>query len=317
VGEARDVLTRSRLLPAYVEVLLAGQEVSAARLAAEELTSAVESFDTPYLRAVAAHAIGAVRLAEGDANAALTALRGAWGSWQELNGLYEAARVRVLIGLACRALGDTDTAAMEFDAAAWIFRQLGAAYDLARVEQLSGAAAGAPESPFRLGSLPDRVVTPLGWFIFSRVLTTRTPVGRKLRQTFRTSGTPLVRVRPKDLAAVGVERVPRTAEVRTGVPVLADGRMMEVSNVIWCTGFRPDFDWIDLPILDDAGHVVHQRGVVSSAPGLYVVGQFFLHSLTSSLVGGVGRDTAYIARHIGRSPAATSQRASRGDLPRQ
>jgi hypothetical protein len=79
VGEARDVLTRSRLLPAYVEVLLAGQEVSAARLAAEELTSAVESLDTPYLRAVAAHAIGAVRLAEGDANAALTALRGAWG----------------------------------------------------------------------------------------------------------------------------------------------------------------------------------------------------------------------------------------------
>jgi putative flavoprotein involved in K+ transport len=169
---------------------------------------------------------------------------------------------------------------------------------------LSGRPVGQ-ESPFRPGSLPDRVVTPLGWFVFSRVLTTRTPVGRKLRQTFRTRGTPLVRVRPKDMTAVDVERVARTAEIRDGVPVLADGRKMEVSNVIWCTGFRPDFGWIDLPILDDAGHVVHQRGVVSSAPGLYVVGQFFLHSLTSSLVGGVGRDAAYIARHKARSPAAT------------
>jgi ATP/maltotriose-dependent transcriptional regulator MalT len=142
VGEAGDVLTRCRLLPAYVEVLLAGRELPAARLAAEELTSAAESFDTPYLRAVAAHATGAVRLAEGDADAALTALRGAWRLWQELDGPYEAARVRVLMGLACRALGDSDSAAMEFDAAAWIFRKLGAAYDLARVEELPGAATG-------------------------------------------------------------------------------------------------------------------------------------------------------------------------------
>lgn len=172
---------------------------------------------------------------------------------------------------------------------------------------LSGRPVGQ-ETPFRPGSLPDRVLTPLAWFVFSRVLTVRTPVGRKLRRTFRTRGTPLVRVRPKDLAASGVERVPRTAGVRDGSPVLADGRVVEVSNVIWCTGFRPDFDWVDLPILDDAGHVVHQRGVVSSAPGLYVVGQFFLYSLTSSLVGGVGRDAANIAAHIASSAPRTPAR---------
>ena len=83
--------------------------------------------DAPLLRAVAAHATGAVLLAEGDGRAALTALRHAWAAWQEIEAPYEAARVRVLIGLACRALGDDDTAEMELDAARWVFRQLGAA----------------------------------------------------------------------------------------------------------------------------------------------------------------------------------------------
>ena len=66
-------------------------------------------------------------------------------------------------------------------------------------------------------------------------------------------GLPLVRVKPKDLAAAGVERVPRTAGVRDGLPVLEDGRVLDVANVIWCTGFRPDFSWIDLPVFDDDG----------------------------------------------------------------
>jgi DNA-binding CsgD family transcriptional regulator len=92
------------------------------------------------LRALASHAQGAVLLVEGDARAALGALRRARAAWQELEAPYEAARVRVLIGLACGALGDQDTAGMELDAARWSFQQLGAAPDLARVEALSRKA---------------------------------------------------------------------------------------------------------------------------------------------------------------------------------
>ena len=92
---------------------------------------------------MAAHP-GAVQLAEGDPRAALAELRRAWRAWQELEGPYEAARVRVLLGLACRDLGDQDGAEMELDAARWVFRQLAAAPDLARVEALSGKAPAGP-----------------------------------------------------------------------------------------------------------------------------------------------------------------------------
>jgi putative flavoprotein involved in K+ transport len=109
---------------------------------------------------------------------------------------------------------------------------------------------------------------------------------------------PLERVRPKELAAAGVERVPRTVGVRDGRPLLADGRVMDVANVLWCTGFRPDFGWIDLPIFDQDGLPLHRRGVVEGHPGLYFLGLFFLYGFTSSLLGGVGRDAAHIAAQI-------------------
>jgi DNA-binding NarL/FixJ family response regulator len=101
----------------------------------------------PLRRAMADGAQGAVLLAEGDARAALAALRQASTAWQEVGAPYEAARVRVLVGLACRRLGDEDTAAMELDAARQVFQQLGAAPDLSRAERLArpaapGAAAG-------------------------------------------------------------------------------------------------------------------------------------------------------------------------------
>ena len=138
VDEAADVASRSRLLPAQVEILLAAGDVPAAAAAAAELTRLADGLGAPFLTAVAAHAQGAVLLAEGDPHAALAVLRGAWRAWQELEVPYEAGRVRVLIGLACRELGDQDGAEMELDAARWVFRQLAAAPDLARVEALSG-----------------------------------------------------------------------------------------------------------------------------------------------------------------------------------
>ena len=97
---------------------------------------------------------------------------------------------------------------------------------------------------------------------------------------------------------VKIERVPRTVGAREGRPELEDGRVLDVANVIWCTGFRADFGWVALPVFDDDGEPVHDRGVVAAAPGLYFVGRPFLYGFTSSLIGGVGRDAEHIARHI-------------------
>ena len=127
---------RSRLLAAYAEIMLAVGDVTAARTAAEELAVLAGDLDAPVLRAMAAQANGEVLLAESDGRAALGVLRQAWTIWQEMSAPYEAARVRVVIGLACRLLGDRDAAEMELDAACWIFAHLGAATDLARVEAL-------------------------------------------------------------------------------------------------------------------------------------------------------------------------------------
>jgi putative flavoprotein involved in K+ transport len=88
--------------------------------------------------------------------------------------------------------------------------------------------------------------------------------------------------------------------VRDGSPVFEDGRVLEVTNVVWCTGFVADFDWIDFPIFDAYGYPSHNRGVVESVPGLYFVGLPFQYSLSSTLVGGVGRDAAHVVRHLVR-----------------
>ncbi len=141
VEEAQDRLARAKVLAAHAEIMLAVGDVSAARSAADELTIIASDLDAPLLLAVAAHATGAVLLAEQDARAAIDALRRAWTAWQKLEAPYDAARVRVLVGLAHRALGDRDTAAMELDAARWVFRQLGAVPDVIRVEALIREAA--------------------------------------------------------------------------------------------------------------------------------------------------------------------------------
>jgi DNA-binding CsgD family transcriptional regulator len=137
---AQDRVARSRMLAPYVEIVLAAGDVQAARIAADELAEIAADFDAAFLHAVAAHWRGAVLLAEGDARAALVVLRRAWTAWQELEAPYEAARVRVLAGLACRQLGDGDTAEMELDAARRVFQELGAAPDLAQLARVSRAA---------------------------------------------------------------------------------------------------------------------------------------------------------------------------------
>ena len=145
VEEAQTPIDRSRVLPAYVDVLLEAGELAAARVAADELDRIAVDVDVPYLHARAAHAGGAIALAEGDPRAALAELRRAHASWSELDAPYEAARVRMLIGLACRQLGDQTGAELELAAAGAAFEELGAAPDLARVARLSGSQS--PASP--------------------------------------------------------------------------------------------------------------------------------------------------------------------------
>jgi DNA-binding CsgD family transcriptional regulator len=157
VGETAEPLRRAGLLPACVEIMLAVGDPQAAGRACRELEAISEGYRGGMLGAMVAQARGAVALADGDTWAALVALRDACRSWQELGAPYEAARARVLVGLACRALGDEDAGEMELDAAARVFRRLGAAPDLARAQELSRATA----SP-AAGGLTAREVEVLG-----------------------------------------------------------------------------------------------------------------------------------------------------------
>ena len=145
VGQAGDDrLSRAALLAASVEIMLAAGDVAAARAAADELAGFASEHAAPLLEATAAQSVGAVLLAEGDAQAALTALRRAWTRWWELEAPYETARVRVLIGLACQELGDPDSAAMEWNSARRTFEELEAAPDVDRVDDLAASPARAP-----------------------------------------------------------------------------------------------------------------------------------------------------------------------------
>lgn len=140
VRATTDRLERIKLLPAYVEILLAVGELEEAGVACRELEEVAERFDTRVLSAMAAYARGAVELAEGDAQDALVSLGGAFEVWQEVGAPYEAARVRVLTGLACRALGDEEGGRLELEAARVVFEELGAAPDVVHLESLTHEA---------------------------------------------------------------------------------------------------------------------------------------------------------------------------------
>jgi putative flavoprotein involved in K+ transport len=161
-----------------------------------------------------------------------------------------------------------------------------------------------PEIPVPHGSRRARLALPVLRFVGHHVLTVGTPIGRKARPAFARRATPLIRVKSKELAKLGVERVPRVVGAQDGLPVLDGGRILDVANVIWCTGFRQEHSWIDLPILDAAELPVHDRGVVRSAPGLYFVGLPFQYAVTSDVLPGVGRDAKRIAKHIARRSSA-------------
>ena len=138
------------------------------------------------------------------------------------------------------------------------------------------------------------------------LLTVRTPIGRRMRRRMFTQGAPLIRVKPQHLAAAGVQRVPKVAAIVRGLPSLEDGRVLDVANVIWCTGFANGLSWIDLPIFEMDGEPRHRSGVAIDEPGLYFVGLHFLHSFSSTMIHGIARDARRIADAIERRSKATA-----------
>jgi putative flavoprotein involved in K+ transport len=163
---------------------------------------------------------------------------------------------------------------------------------------MAGRSTG--EIPFRGDSFLGRhVLFPLVLRgVFHHVLTTKTPMGRRARPVGLPHGGPLIRQKRKQLAAAGVTFVPKVAGVRDGHPVLDGDRVLDVANVIWCTGFQPGFSWIDIPVFGPGQQPVHERGVVTSEPGLYFIGLHFLHSFSSTMIHGAARDSEYIANAL-------------------
>ena len=164
---------------------------------------------------------------------------------------------------------------------------------------LSGRVHG--EVPFDIEGRVARLVLPVAWFLANRVLTVKTPLGRKVRPEVRAGGGPLLRVKRKHLEAAGVDRTDaRVVGVQDGRPVLDDGRVLDVANVVWCTGFGKDVSWIDADVTDDSGFPHSLEPV----PGLFFVGAPFLTRFASMLVGGVRHDARQVAKLIAARPAA-------------
>ncbi|MGW8317172.1 MAG: hypothetical protein ACWGNV_16365, partial [Bacteroidales bacterium] len=138
----------------------------------------------------------------------------------------------------------------------------------------------------------------LYWWFINQVLTVRTPIGKKVKQKILGGGSPLIRISKEDLIAAGIEQLPRVTGSQDGYPRLQNDRILKVKSVIWATGYRPDYSWIDMDITDEKGWPLANRGISTVKKGLYFVGMPFQFGLTSGLVGGVGRDAEFVSRHI-------------------
>ena len=181
---------------------------------------------------------------------------------------------------------------------------------------LVGPDAG--QVPIDVTSRLAVAMDPLIWFAANHILTIDNPFGRKGRARMRDRAVPVERARPKLLTAAGVERVfSRVVGVRDGLPMLDDGRIVDARNVIWCTGFRHTYAWLDLPILGDDGWPKEDHGVVASVPGLYFVGLPFQRAMASSLLGGVGHDAAAIVDRLAARGTAAARRPDRADRDRE
>ncbi len=173
------------------------------------------------------------------------------------------------------------------------------AYEVAETHPTVLAGRECGQLPIKLGSWNAHVLFPLVIFSFRHVLTRRTPMGRKEMDEVRFHGGPALRWKPADLARRGVRRTEsRVTGARGGLPELSDGTVLDVGTVVWCTGFRQVFDWIDVPVFDERGWPREYRGVVDDAPGLFCCGLSFQYAMSSMVFPGIGRDADHVAGRV-------------------
>ncbi len=162
---------------------------------------------------------------------------------------------------------------------------------------LSGRDTG--HIPFKIESTMAKIILVrlVIRFLFHRILTIYTPIGRKARPKIISQGGPLIRIKPKQFINAGIKRVPKVSGVQNGLPTLENQQVVNAKNIVWCTGFYPSFSWIDISIFKNR-EPIHERGVVTKEPGLYFVGLHFLYALSSAMVHGVSRDAEYVVKKI-------------------
>lgn len=170
---------------------------------------------------------------------------------------------------------------------------------------LAGRDTG--QMPFDIEGRVARAFDHVFWPFIHHVVTVRTPIGRKVRPVLLHHGGPLERIRRGELAAAGVRRViGRAVGASDGLPQLEDGQVLEVRNVVWATGFRHDYPWIRLPVGGPDGVPDHDRGMMPAIPGLAFVGLPFQYAASSALIGGVGRDAAFVVDRLLRDRSVTA-----------
>lgn len=188
------------------------------------------------------------------------------------------------------------------------------AYELAASHPTTLAGRDTGQIPVPFSSPLLKIVFPTMLFAFGHVLTRGTPIGRKQMEHFRFGGGPRLRVQTKDLADRGVDWVRgRVTGVEDGKPVIAERGAMDVRTVIWCTGFRQAFEWVNLDIFDDHGWPRELGGVVEEAPGLFFMGLGFQTSARSMLIHGAGHDAAHVVEQLAKR--VTSRRSAEGRAP--
>ena len=185
------------------------------------------------------------------------------------------------------------------------------AMDLAPTHHVLLAGRKVGEIPFDTRSWQGRMLFPVMWWVWEHILTERTKPGRKVQaQMLQGQGDPWIRQKEEDIVQAGVERTSRITAIVDGRPQNEEGEVLDVANVIWCTGFEDGFAWIDLPGLHSSGRLASKRGAVEGQPGLYVLGQHFEYMFNSHTVGGVGKDAAYVVSQLDREPAAVAVAAA-------
>lgn len=172
--------------------------------------------------------------------------------------------------------------------------------------------AGKPTAqiPFRHGRTAARFLFPVVRFAGLHVLNTSTPVGRRALAKTTVHATPLIRTKLADLTAAGVHLVPRVSGVQDGDVLLDDGQRLPVANVIWCTGFREEYPWLDIQALPADWRQRQHRGVVEALPGLYLLGKAGIFAEASETLPGVGRDAKYLARRLAAASALRDETAA-------